>query len=108
MWIVRSLREAHIGHGRTADELPDLLAAHNEPPAVTLAARPGSSDRDALKADLAEHGVEAAFGTLAPTALISPRAVPNLLPEVRDAPAGVQDAASQVVALALTSAQPDR
>lgn len=106
VWMVRALREALIGHGRTADELPNLLAAHNEPPAVTLAARPGLSDRDALKADLAEHGVEAEFGTLAPTALISPRAVPNLIPEVRDATAGVQDEGSQVVALALTNAQP--
>ncbi|HLS04560.1 MAG TPA: RsmB/NOP family class I SAM-dependent RNA methyltransferase, partial [Actinomycetales bacterium] len=53
-----------------------------------------------------QHGVEAELGKLAPTALISPRAVPNLIPQVRNATAGVQDEGSQVVALALTNAAP--
>lgn len=106
VWMVRALREALIGHGASADELPKLLAAHNEPPDVTLVARPGLTDRRELKAQLEEHGVEAEFGKLATSALISPRAVPNLIPEVRNATAGVQDEGSQAVAWAVVNAAP--
>ena len=106
VWMVRALREALLGHGRQAEELPALLTAHNEPAAVTLVARPGLSARESLRDNLAERGVEAEFGKLAPTALTSPRAVPNLIPEVRNATAGVQDEGSQVVALSLIAAQP--
>jgi 16S rRNA (cytosine967-C5)-methyltransferase len=90
-WVVDAL-------GRALDrpaELEALLTADNERPAVTLVARPGLATR-------AELG-----GT--PLA-VSPYAVslaggdPGDLAAVRDGRAGVQDAGSQLVALALTRA----
>jgi 16S rRNA (cytosine967-C5)-methyltransferase len=94
-WVVDELAEAL---GDRADELPELLAADNEAPRVTLVARPGL-------ATVAELG-----GTALP---VSPYAVehaggdPGEVPAVREGRAGVQDAGSQLVALALATAPVD-
>jgi 16S rRNA (cytosine967-C5)-methyltransferase len=93
-WIVEALDRAL---GRPG-ELEALLAADNERPAVTLVARPGLAVREELG------------GTPLP---ISPYAVamhggdPGEVPAVREGRAGVQDAGSQLVAVALARAHVD-
>jgi 16S rRNA (cytosine967-C5)-methyltransferase len=93
-WIVEALDRA-LGR---PDELEALLAADNERPAVTLVARPGLAVREELG------------GTPLP---ISPYAVamhggdPGEVPAVREGRAGVQDAGSQLVAVALARAHVD-
>ncbi len=90
-WIVDALAQA-LGR---PDELESLLAADNERPAVTLVARPGRATLEELE------------GTPVP---ISPYAValtggdPGRLAAVREGRAGVQDAGSQLVAVALARA----
>jgi 16S rRNA (cytosine967-C5)-methyltransferase len=93
-WIVEALDRAL---GRPG-ELEALLAADNERPAVTLVARPGLAVREELG------------GTPLP---ISPYAVamhggdPGEVPAVREGRAGVQDAGSQLAAVALARAHLD-
>lgn len=104
-WVVRALREALVGHGRTAGELRDLLVADDEAPRVTLVARPGLVDRSTL---LDEAGEGARPGALTPTAVVlGGGGDPAALTAVREARAGVQDEGSQVVALALAAAPLD-
>ncbi|MCL2090252.1 MAG: rRNA small subunit methyltransferase B [Micrococcales bacterium] len=97
-WIVRALREALVGHGRDAEDLTDLLTADNEPPRVTLAARPGLI----TTSDLADQ-VGGTPGRLAPTAVVLPGGDPAASAAVRDGTAGVQDEGSQLVALLLAA-----
>lgn len=98
-WVTRALREALVGHGRSADELAALLAADNESPRVTLVARPGLVDPADLRA---AAGPEATPGRWAPTAVtLSGGGDPAGLAAVRSGRAGVQDEGSQLVALAL-------
>ncbi len=98
-WIVRALREALVGHGRDAAELADLLAADDEPPRVTLAARPGLISTSGL----AEQ-VGGTAGGLVPTSVVLPGGDPASSAAVRDGAAGVQDEGSQLVALLLAAA----
>lgn len=100
-WVTRALREALVGHGRTAAELGALLAADNDAPRVSLVARPGLTDRQDL---LAAAGPEAAEGRWAPTAVTLGGGDPAALAAVRSGRAGVQDEGSQLVALALAAA----
>jgi 16S rRNA (cytosine967-C5)-methyltransferase len=97
VWIVRALRDALLLSGRPATELPELLAAGNERPVVTLAALPGL----ATPGDLAAAG--AAPGRLSPLAAIVTGA-PGDLAAVREGRARAQDEGSQLVALALAAA----
>lgn len=104
-WVVRALRGALLAAGRPTTELPDLLAAHNAAPLVTLVARPGLIDRDEL-ADAVEQatGRRPDEGRWTPTALGLPVGDPAALGAVREHRAGVQDEGSQLVALALAAA----
>lgn len=102
-WVVRAMREALVGNGRAVGELPDLLAADDEAPQVTLVARPGLVSLD----ELAQHARGATPGLLAPTALRLAGGDPAALAAVRETRAGVQDEGSQLVALALTQAPLD-
>lgn len=103
-WILRALRDALRAEGR-ADELPELLAADNTPPRVSLAVLPPSIPSEAVTDEtpgitltgLSPLGAELEGGDPA-------RAIAALgLPEgvVR-----VQDQGSQLAALALTRARP--
>jgi 16S rRNA (cytosine967-C5)-methyltransferase len=103
-WVVRALREALVGHGRSADELEDLLAADDEAPRVTLVARPGMVDADEL---MEQVGAGASRGALAQTAVVLPGGAPAQLPAVQTGQAGVQDEGSQLVALLLAHAPLD-
>ncbi len=73
-----------------------LLAADNEPPRVTLVARPGRSEVAELP------------GTptlLSPYGVVLDGGNPSAVPAVADGRAGVQDEGSQLVALALAAAE---
>ncbi len=91
-WIVSAFRDALGGDA----ELPDLLAADNARPLVTLVARPG---RSSVK-ELEEAG--ATPGRYSPYAAYLREGDPGQIEAVAGTRAAVQDEASQLVALALT------
>lgn len=98
-WVVGELRRAL---GERAEELPALLAADNEPPRVTLVARPGRAERAELPGTPTPYSP---FGT------VLDGGDPGAVAAVAEGRAGVQDEGSQLVALALASAPvagPDR
>ena len=89
-WIVDALTEA-VGD----DEIDALLAADNDPPAVTLVARPGRATVDELPGEptpFSPYGVVSAGGS------------PADVPAVAVGRAGVQDEGSQLAAHVLASA----
>jgi 16S rRNA (cytosine967-C5)-methyltransferase len=91
-WVVEELSRAL---GERGGELGALLAADNEPPGVTLVARPGRSTREELPGEptrWSPYGVHLESGD------------PGAVPAVAEGRAGVQDEGSQLVALALASA----
>lgn len=89
-WIIRAYRDV-LG---TAD-VPALLERNNEPPRVTLAARPARVDRSELPGEPTPWS---------PWGVVLDRTDPGSLPEVRDGRAGVQDLGSQLIVLALSRA----
>ncbi|GAB3665783.1 transcription antitermination factor NusB [Nocardioides korecus] len=91
-WIVTELDRALA----RPDELEALLAADNERPRVTLVARPGLCE-------VAELGGERL--AISPLAVALDGGDPGAVPAVREGRAGVQDAGSQLVALALARAE---
>ncbi len=105
-WVVTALWDA-LGGGRAG--IQELLAADNDRPQVTLAARPGRITAGEL-ADAAGEPAEA--GRWSPYAVrLADGGDPATLEAVRDGRAGVQDEGSQLVALALAAAPldgPDR
>lgn len=94
-WVVAELARAL---GPRADELETLLAADNEAPRVTLAARPGLSTVEELAAAGGERSPSSAY------AVRMPGGDPSAVPAVAAGRAGVQDEGSQVVATALAQA----
>lgn len=99
-WVLRALRRALDREG-AADELPALLEADNDPPAVHLVALPGIAEPDAL----APGGVPLA-PTASPLGRVAPPGDPARIPEVAAGSWRVQDAGSQLAALALARATP--
>lgn len=102
-WVVKALRQALLGHGAatpaTVDaELTALLEADNAAPVMHLVARPGLGAEDDLRAAGAQEYA------LAPTAWTLASGDPGRVAAVRDGRGGVQDAGSQLVALALAAA----
>lgn len=89
-WVVDELRNA-VGK----DELYDLLAADNEPPRVTLVARPGRSTRAELPGDPTPYS---------PYGATLEGGDPGAIPAVAEGRAGVQDEGSQLVAVVLAAA----
>ncbi len=102
-WVVDELAQA-LGR---PDELEALLAADNQRPRVTLVARPGLS----TVAELGQAGVVSTSstggGSVSPLAVTLESGDPGTIPAVREGRAGVQDAGSQLVALALSRAPLD-
>ncbi|SDD05179.1 RsmB/NOP family class I SAM-dependent RNA methyltransferase [Nocardioides lianchengensis] len=92
-WIVERLREA-VG----PEELPALLAADNEPPRVTLVARPGWATREELP------GAPTSYS---PWGVVLEGGDPGAVPAVAEGRAGVQDEGSQLVAAVLAAAPVD-
>ncbi|WP_432052142.1 RsmB/NOP family class I SAM-dependent RNA methyltransferase [Streptomyces xiamenensis] len=99
-WVVSALWDA-LGGGR--GEIEALLAADNERPRVTLAARPGRIGPAEL---LEQAGPERATpGDWSPYAVrLAEGGEPGAIEAVADGSAGVQDEGSQLVALALANA----
>ncbi|NUU23594.1 MAG: rRNA cytosine-C5-methyltransferase [Streptomycetaceae bacterium] len=97
-WVVEALWDA-LGGDRTGIEA--LLAADNEPPSVTLVARPGRATLDEL------YDAGAAPGRWSPLAAVLPEGDPGAIAAVREGRAGVQDEGSQLVAQALANAPVD-
>ena len=92
-WVVDELRAA-VGRA----ELHELLAADNEPPRVTLVARPGRSTREELPGEPTSYS---------PFGVVLAGGDPRGVPAVAEGRAGVQDEGSQLVALALARAPLD-
>lgn len=95
-WIIDACADA-LGAGRAA-ELPELLEIDNEPPDVTLVARPGLCEVEEL---LAAGGIPGRWGRLAVSA---PPGKVNKIEAIREGRAGVQDEGSQLVAQAFAAA----
>jgi 16S rRNA (cytosine967-C5)-methyltransferase len=96
-WVVEALGQALAASG-DPDELEALLGADNEPPAVTLVARPGRAMLDELPGEptpFSPYGVVSSGGNPAEIAAVA---------ELR---AGVQDEGSQLVAHVLAAASVD-
>ena len=106
VWIVRALRDSLAANGRDPGELEELLQANNEPPKVTLVARPGLSTQAELLRG-ASRGTPSTRGRFAPTAVVMGGGDPLWLAAVAHGRAGVQDEGSQLVALALAAAPLD-
>lgn len=102
-WIVDAIADALAREGR-GDELVALLDADNAAPHVQLAALPGRAERD----DLAAGDERLRAHPAAPTALELAAGNPGRLAPVQEHRARVQDAGSQLVALALSRAAPLR
>jgi 16S rRNA (cytosine967-C5)-methyltransferase len=92
-WVVDALAEA-VGE----DEIDALLAADNEPPAVTLVVRPGRTRVDELAGEPTPYS---------PYGVVSAGGSPGEVPAVAEGRAGVQDEGSQLVAHALAAAPLD-
>ena len=97
-WVVERLADALEGHGRSRDEVADLLAADNVAPQVTLVARPGLVE----VSELEEAGAEPTGRS--PYALTWGGGDLGAVPALVQGRAGVQDEGSQRVALALDAA----
>lgn len=93
-WVVDALRRA-LRVADAAAELPDLLAADNSAPKVTLVARPGLADVEELPGDP---------GRISPFATVLDGGDPSEIAAVRDGRAGVQDEGSQMVAITMSQA----
>jgi 16S rRNA (cytosine967-C5)-methyltransferase len=103
-WIVEALAQALD----RPEELAALLASDNERPRVTLVARPGLSTVAEISTSLDRLGsgeVSTGATAVSPLAVVLESGDPGDVPAVRDGRAGVQDAGSQLVALALTRAE---
>ncbi len=104
-WIVKAMRGALLAHGRaTADtvdaELEALLACDNEPPRVSLVARPGL----ATVAELLDSA-EADPSATSPLGVVLRSGDPGRVAAVREGRAAVQDEGSQLLPLALAAAE---
>lgn len=104
-WIVAALRDALGGPAAsdpaTMADLERLLDVDNDPPPVTLAARPGALTQYDL---LGQAGDNAEPGRWSPVAVRLGGGDPGGIAAVRSGLARVQDEGSQLVALALAGA----
>ncbi|NIK58771.1 transcription antitermination factor NusB [Kribbella shirazensis] len=96
-WVIEAFDRALEGSG-----LEELLVADNEPPRVTLVARPGLADVDELVAAGATPARWSPYG-----AVLDAGGDPGRIAAVAGGRAGVQDEGSQLVAIALASAKVD-
>ncbi|WP_394216341.1 RsmB/NOP family class I SAM-dependent RNA methyltransferase [Brachybacterium vulturis] len=94
-WVVRALSDALAGHGRSREEIDELLAAQNQAPAVSLVMRPGLTDLE----ELIDHGASQA--RLSVFAASWPAGDPGGMDPVAQGRVAVQDEGSQLAALAL-------
>ncbi|MHA7264597.1 RsmB/NOP family class I SAM-dependent RNA methyltransferase [Arthrobacter sp. TMN-37] len=96
-WIVRALRQSLVAHGRSVEEIDELLEADNAAPVVNLVALPGLGSLDEALAEGAEPG------RLAEGSAYFAGGDVGRLAGVREGTLRVQDAGSQLVARALAA-----
>ncbi|MBJ2119925.1 rRNA small subunit methyltransferase B [Arthrobacter sp. MSA 4-2] len=96
-WIVRAFRQSLVAHGRTVEEIDELLEADNAAPVVNLVALPGLGSLDEALAEGAEPG------RLAEGSAYFAGGDVGRLAGVREGTLRVQDAGSQLVARALAA-----
>ncbi|WP_159616833.1 RsmB/NOP family class I SAM-dependent RNA methyltransferase [Arthrobacter zhaoguopingii] len=96
-WIVRAMRQSLVAHGRTVEEIDELLEADNAAPVVNLVALPGLGSLDEALAEGAEPG------RLAEGSAYFAGGDVGRLAGVREGTLRVQDAGSQLVARALAA-----
>ncbi|MFV0285373.1 MAG: RsmB/NOP family class I SAM-dependent RNA methyltransferase [Demequina sp.] len=97
-WVVGELEHA-LRHDGRPGELTALLEADNAPAAVTLVARPGLVEREALVLDAGGSPT-----VYSPLGVTLPGGAPGEIASVADGTAAVQDEGSQLAALALVHA----
>ena len=103
-WVVEAFRRALWRRGRAADELDELLAADNVAPAGEPSSRcPGSRTSPSARPEPARSPAGCRRSPRG-----RPAAIPPQLPVVACGRARVQDEGSQLAALALSRARPDR
>ncbi len=100
-WIVRAMRQSLVAHGRTANEIDELLEADNAAPMVNLVALPGLGDLSQAHAEGAQPG------TLVEGSAVFAAGDVGRLEGIREGTVRVQDAGSQLVARALAAATLD-
>lgn len=106
-WVVKAMRQALKVNARpdVDAELAALLEADNTDPRVTLCARPGLISVDELAEQVRDAtGEEPRPGRLSPNALVMSGGDPGRIEAIRDSRAGVEDEASQLVALMVAAA----
>ncbi|MFN3924242.1 MAG: phosphoenolpyruvate carboxylase, partial [Pseudarthrobacter sp.] len=96
-WIVRAMRQSLVAHGRSADEINNLLEADNAAPVVNLVALPGLGNLD----EALEHG--ATPGGLVEGSALSSGGDLGRFSSVREGTTRVQDVGSQLVARAMAA-----
>lgn len=101
-WVLEAYITAMEAAGRTADDLPMVLAANNEPAQTVLAARTITPEE--LAEGVERFGFPFRPGTLLDSTIALERGNPGRLDEVRSFEAGVQDEGSQLVGLILAHA----
>lgn len=100
-WIVRTMRQSLVGHGRPVTEIDDLLEADNAAPTVNLVALPGLGTLD----EAIEAGARP--GELVEGSALFAAGDVGRLESVRSGRVRVQDAGSQLVARALAAVELD-
>ncbi|MFG1622230.1 RsmB/NOP family class I SAM-dependent RNA methyltransferase [Kribbella sp. NPDC049227] len=101
-WVIEAFAQAlgEVQPDAGSGGLEQLLDADNEPPRVTLVARPGVSDLDELVAAGATAGRWSPYA-----AVLEGGGDPGRIDAVATGRAGVQDEGSQLVAVALATAE---
>lgn len=97
-WIVRALRQSLAAHGRSPEEITELLDADNAAPVVNLVALPGLGHLE----EALEAGAQP--GELVEDSALSGGGDLGRLPAVREGTLRIQDVGSQLVARAVAAA----
>ncbi len=105
LWIVEEIARSLEANGRSAADLPEVLAANNEPAKVALVAR--DITRRQLRRGVIAEGLKPLPGELMPEAILLESGDPQRLRAIRSGAAGVQDEGSQLIAAVLTEAPID-
>lgn len=105
-WMVKAFEQALVERGLPAGELPEVLAANNRNPLVTLVARPTLMERIDLVDEVEDVlGQGTSLGELSPYAVILEGGDPGALTSLREGRTAVQDEGSQLAAILLAAWQ---
>lgn len=106
LWAVAAFEQALTSRGLPFAELPEVLAANNRTPQVTLVARPGLIDRGTLLEEAEEVlNYRAWEGEVSRFAVILEGGDPGAVNSIREGLAAVQDEGSQLAATMLAQAK---